>query len=166
MKSFKIILFVLSAIVFVLVAFECVRFQNLIHPNKPYTATLSMDNYRTQQENYVTLDEIKNNTALISIEGNGSKLFSEGEKYTLDGMGNAILGPSFKGNIEILSLSENEVKVYVDINRTTSFYIFFGMMGLILSSIFSFLFFHLLYQPARGISWLSNYIKNRQIKTV
>lgn len=135
----KKILVMICSIIFVIVFWYNMDFQVQVHPNEPYHATLTMDSYKTKQEGYVKLSEIKNNTALIYVEEAGSVLVQVGDKIEVGEFGNVLIGSNYEGNVEIKKITNESVEVFVDVKHTGSFYMYYAIVNSILAGLISFI---------------------------
>lgn len=166
----KKILIGLSFIVFFLLVGYNFNFLEKIHPDEPYEAVLSTENSNSSSEYYVRLLEVKNNTALLSIEEGGQSLVQTGDKIIVGkNGGHVFFGQSFKGVVEVLSVDEENVKVFVDINKTKVFYIINGTLNILLSGMISYAFFMIMTGLGKSVSWLfklKNDFRKRKFKLV
>lgn len=141
----KKVFVLLSALFFVVCFVYHIHLQKLINPNTKQSFTLSLDESFPSSESYVRLLELKNDVALLSVESGGENLLVAGDEVEVGRYGNVLLGSSFKGKVKVLSITNHQVKVYVDVKRSKGFYImniFIG--GSLLAGGFSAIFYFLL----------------------
>jgi len=155
MRTFRNVLWFISVIVFCLVSFELARFQNLIHPNSPYKTTLVSGDYKKNSDRYVSVGDVKNGVADISVEENGSYLLREGEVAQVGNRGFSLIGPKYKGEVKVASIEGDTVILSVDIKRLKGFYIFYGLLGNLFSMFLSYVFYSFFLYIGKFLVWMN-----------
>ena len=144
MNTVKVFLSFLSVVIFGLSYWYNFQFEEKTHPNDPYVAKLMLDEDQ-RRNNYVVLEELKNDAALISVNQMGTYLLTSGETQRVEGAGSAFFGSNFEGKIKVESIQNGKAVVNVNIHRAKGFYWYYGFLLAVISTFISGAFYGFFY---------------------